>query len=133
MTNTYTIADLQALPDNDLNALAAKLRGLQYLPRFGNVFNFVWFDGEKIYAQDVAFADNRDQSGELLQWAAKQGCYFTIGFGDFNSDVRVRINLERTQYGEREIFLDATIPANDARAETSAFCAAMLAMAGRLM
>ena len=121
-----TIEQLQALSDKGLSALAAKLRG--------------WYDCEKenrpCYHDSETLAEvcdnwtpatSRDQSGELLQWAETQGCYFTIGFGDFNSDVRVRINLERN---EREIFVDETIPGNDARAETVAFCAAMLAMEG---
>jgi len=126
-----TIDELQALPDKELNAMAAKLRGLK-------AFNFQgvkWLgvtDAQgkthgKYKLRDWTPATSRDQSGALLQWAATQGCYFTVGFGDFNSDVRVRINLERN---EREIFVDETIPGNTARSETVAFCAAMLAIQG---
>jgi hypothetical protein len=124
-----TIEQMQTLPDAELNALAAKLRGLK-------AFNFqgvkwlgvVDVEGKthgKHKLREWTPATSRDQSGALLQWAATQGFYFTVGFGDFNSDVRVRINLERN---EREIFVDETIPGNDARAETIAFCVAMLAM-----
>ena len=124
LDRVVTVSELQALPDTELNALAAKLRGWKL--ENGRY----WEEDGSRSTSEMRLdrwtpATSRDQSGALLQWAATQGCYFTIGFGDFNSEVRVRINLERN---EREIFVDETIPGNDARAETIAFCVAMLAM-----
>lgn len=150
MTN-YTLAELQAMPNDDLNALAAELRGLQYLPRSGNVFDFVWMDGDKVYAQEIAFTADRNQSGELLQWAAarfdgaitKEPIMFDVTFGRFERNKRLPgIDAYQHKFVERgydkrmewsgSAKWIVQIPGNDARAETIAFCAAMLAMKGRL-
>lgn len=124
MTNTYTLADLQAMTDDGLNALAAELRGLQYLPRSGNVFDFVWMDGDKVYTQEIAFTANRNQSGELLEYATAQGAGFIID--RFGGSSRIAC------YQGKDCAWICAIPGNDARAETIAFIAVMLAMKGQL-
>ncbi len=109
MSETYTIADLQAMPDDALNALAAELR---------------W---QKEITWDIwSPTSDRNQSGELLQWAeAHRGCAFDIQIGR-NEAIGIFIPPNATR------FPDVVVSGNDARAETIAFCAAMLAMKGRL-
>lgn len=114
MTNTFTLAELQALPNADLNALAAELRGYRNDPS-----NAAWYDehgGRFDYEYEFTPATDRNKSGELLMWAAAQGAEFEIQF----------------RATPKIFFLHTHMKANDARAETIAFCAAMLAMAGRL-
>lgn len=119
-----TIDELQALPDKELNALAAKLRGLK-------TFNFQgvkWLgvtDAQgvthgKHKLREWTPATSRDQSGELLTWAWRNhGILFHIGFTGGASPGYVQFETPVTHH---------TVRGNDARAETIAFCAAMLAL-----
>lgn len=131
--DTYSIESLTALDNSALNELAAELRG--WIFRESGILTDE--SGEEVRESEcVVFklgtasdsypyfwqpVKNRNQSGELLQWAIAKGVDFMI-----------RLNRSRpriTIFGESLI----TIEANDARAETIAFCAAMLAMEGRLV
>lgn len=111
MTKTYTIADLCALPDDALDALAAELRGYTEVFKMGT--HTFWQDasGKKITeSYKWKPTTDRNQSGELLMWAQLQGAKF-----------------------QQIVAADGVLEINiSARAETIAFCAAMLAMAGRL-
>lgn len=119
--DTYSIESLTALDNSALNELAAELRG--YWISDDPMFKHFWLDADcntVSHVADWSPAVDRNQSGELLQWAIAKGVDFMI-----------RLNRSRpriTIFGESLI----TIEANDARAETIAFCAAMLAMEGRL-
>ena len=131
--DTYSIESLTALDNSALNELAAELRG--WIFRESGILTDE--SGEEVRESEcVVFklgtasdsypyfwqpVKNRNQSGELLQWAIAKGVDFMI-----------RLNRSRpriTIFGESLI----TIEANDARADTVAFCAAMLAMEGRLV
>lgn len=107
MAETYTIADLCALPDGALDALAAELRGWHWIES-----DLVDESGKVQVMWPVCFTPttDRNQSGELLIYAQQQGARFKQVVAD---DGILEINI-------------------NARAETIAFCAAMLAMAGRL-
>lgn len=130
--DTYSIESITALDDSALNELAAELRG--WIFRESGILTDE--SGEEVRESEcVVFklgtasdsypyfwqpVKNRNQSGELLQWAIAKG-------GDFM--IRLNRSWPRiTIFGESLI----TIEANDARAETIAFCAAMLAINGRL-
>lgn len=126
--DTYSIESIAALDDSALNALAAELREWKLLESdhdsWRGVTGNYYFEHENGEAEcsegDWSPTTDRNQSGELLRWAVTQGVDFMI-----------RLNRSRpriTIFGESLI----TIEANDARAETIAFCAAMLAMEGRL-
>lgn len=131
MTN-YTLAELQAMPNNDLNALAAELRGwtLQAVtdPIRGSFLNWVDSDDVGQYSPDEwTPATDRNQSGKLLEWFMTQNesCSFSI----IRGRVTCRVRLESTEdtsevWREREESL--------ARLEALAFCAAMLVMKGAL-
>ena len=107
MAETYTIADLCALPNDTLDALAVELRGWHWIES-----DLVDESGEVQVMWPVCFTPttDRNQSGELLIYAQQQGARFKQVIAD---DGVLEINI-------------------NARAETIAFCAAMLAMAGRL-
>ena len=133
------INELQALPDAELNALAAKLRGwtLAYSDHdsFRGVTGQYYFNGDSATVEaictegDWAPATDRNQSGELLQWAAKRG-------GEdyaFSSDLATFIEFQAIfQPEEISDPVEAeplfNINKYSARAETIAFCAAMLAL-----
>jgi hypothetical protein len=130
--DTYSIESLTALDNSALNELAAELRG--WIFRESGILTDE--SGEEVRESEcVVFklgtasdsypyfwqpVKNRNQSGELLQWAIAKGVDFMIRLN--RSWPRITI------FGESLI----TIEANDARAETIAFCAAMLAINGRL-
>lgn len=134
--DTYSIESIAALDDSALNALAAELRG--WIFRESGILTDK--SGEEVRESEcVVFklgtasdsypyfwqpVKNRNQSGELLQWAIAKGVDFMIRL----NRSRPRITIFRSTFGESLI----TIEANDARAETIAFCAAMLATEGRL-
>lgn len=138
----YSIEELQALPNGDLSALAAELRGWKLSQgaqwwkyddgRKVPTFTYNDTEGPVMPVSDWVPTANRDQSGELLREAAKRRCYFTILFcADdamlyFGSN---QLSVFTPNHRGRQL---ATIPGNDARAETIAFCAAMLAMKERL-
>ena len=116
----YTIADLLALGNDALNSLAAELRGWT-LSR-SKIF---WRDSDgEVVCHRASFtpATDRNQSGELLRHAAKQDADILVWTGNDRNDIDCTIN--QTHWFQ--------ISGNDARAETIAFCAAMLAMEGRL-
>lgn len=119
----YTITELTELSDAALNAMAAELRGPQFTGLLGEEEINAWEFPEKpardnytlqIRAADWTPATDSNQSGKLLQWAIKT---------DLRSNTAVYIETSP---------LLKTILGNDARAETIAFCAAMLAMRGQL-
>jgi hypothetical protein len=134
-----TIEQLQALPDKELNALAAKLRGLK-------AFNFQgvkWLgvtDAQgkthgKHKLREWTPTTSRDQSGELLEWAAGRGILFDVAFGHYASDERhPHVEAYLPRYDDKAWISENRwlyhIPGNDARAQTVAFCAAMLAIQG---
>lgn len=140
---TYTIAELLALPDDALNVLAAELRGwhakyfidgtgfwcgggkILYEVVIGSLTHEDWPGGPQgITRPHWSPADDRNQSGELLEWLADQGFSVSIGRDRFTI---VNVGISHSDYGR--------IGAHEKRwprAETVAFCAAMLAMEGRL-
>lgn len=111
MNKTYTIAELEALPDADLCALAAELR-------YGQTDGFPCWN-------TWTPATNRNQSGELLEWLTRRYWTVDVGFGLGNIVVIAMID-------DGEFDKTIKIPGNTARSETIAFCAAMLAQQGRL-
>lgn len=123
-----TVEQLQALSDEELNALAAKLRGWKLLESdhdswrgvTGNYY-FESEDGEAECSEgDWTPATSRDQSGELLEWAWRnRGILFHVGFTGGGSPGYVQFETPITHHMVR---------GNDARSETIAFCAAMLAI-----
>ncbi len=126
MNKVYTIEELQALPDGDLNALAAELRGFYNHPLAFSLYdtNANGRSVEICEKSDWQPTTDRNQSGELLTWAWRtHGILFHIGFTGGAS-------MGYVQYETAVEF--GTIKGNNARAETVAFCAAMLAMTGRL-
>lgn len=118
---SYAIAELRALPDEALNAMAAELRGIQRAVIGGG-----WIeDGtEAFYDEIFTPATDRNQSGELLEFAVAKGAGFFITFWRQEPHVRYSISKNPLDW--------YAVSGNDARAETVAFCAAMLAMDGRL-
>ena len=141
MTDTFTLADLQAMADADLNALAAELRGWNLT--FGSIeiplrasgtetvreYHWEGRDSNGEMGAIVADCDwkpatDRNQSGELLECATAQGAGFIID--RFGGSSRIAC------YQGKDCAWICAIPGNDAHAETIAFCAAMLAMKGRL-
>ena len=77
--------------------------------------------------RDWTPAASRDQSGELLQWAVKRGVRITIQFGSWSGAVNDG-NFLRCLIADRYPVRVFNLAENDARAETIAFCAAMLAI-----
>lgn len=78
---------------------------------------------------------DRNESSKLLEWAAEQkDAVFSIHVENNFKRVDVGVPDLATQDSSGRMLFDRefTIEGNDARAETIAFCAAMLAMAGRL-
>ena len=121
--DTYSIESITALDNSALNELAAKLRTLRHVCRSTN--DWIWEDALGNFYDEIFLpATDRNQSRELLQWAIAKGVDFMIRL----NRSRPRITIFRSTFGESLI----TIEANDARAETIAFCAAMLATEGRL-
>lgn len=109
MAETYTIDELMAMSDHDLNALAAELRGWSY-PSPKEIKKGAWpgySDGKDAYMEKHKWhpATDRNQSGELIIWALDRGVEFVDTITD-DTPTRSLIN---------------------ARVETIAFCAAMLA------
>ena len=132
-----TISELQAMSDQELNALAAKLRGWKLLESdhgswrgvTGNYY-FESEDGEAECSEgDWTPATSRDQSGALLQWAVKRGVRITVQFGSWSGAVNDG-NFLRCLIADRYPVRVFNLAENDARAETIAFCAAMLAIQG---
>ena len=120
---TYTIAELLALPDERLNALAAELRGYKLVE---TVWDSAYENGsgDSIPVTEWTPATDRNQSGELLTLATAQGLGFMVDwFGVGDTPARISC------YQQADCAWLCEIPGNDARAETVAFCAAMLAMA----
>lgn len=131
----YTLADLQAMANDDLNALAAELRGLKRIG--GDNGGGDWLDEfDDFYDEVFIPTTDRNQSGELLQWAAEQkDAVFSIHVENNFKRVDVGVPDLMTQDASGRMLFDRefTIEGNDARAETIAFIAVMLAMAGRLV
>ena len=156
MSETYTIEELTALSDADLNKLAAELRGWKLRepsdPASGSFLNWVDSDGVEQYSRrGWTPATDGNQSRELLGWAAasfdgaitKKPILFDIAFGRFDREKRQPgIEAYQPEFAERgyDRRMDWTgstewivrVPGNTARSETIAFCAAMLAMKGAL-
>lgn len=150
MTN-YTLTELQALYDADLNALAAELRGFSNHPLAFSLYD-VDANGRSVEVcekVDWRPATDRNQSGELLRWASESGVNFWIDFDDtpgvrWSTDQRGDCHSCQFDFATgyscgahcecdcHEEQPDGFVPGNDARAEALAFCAAMLAMKGGL-
>lgn len=141
-TTSYTIADLLALPDDALNAMAAELRGW-YLEEVEEFTDKDWYFGNSSkpcmfrtykdsnsngFACDFSKwtpATNLNQSRELLQRATDEtGHCFNVFIQPGGGHVWI--------IGDEASKETTEIPFNSAHAETAAFCAAMLAMEGRL-
>ena len=131
---SYTIADLLALDNDALNAMAAELRGWtlrveEYrighpLIEAGVLRDYISADGRTMSAvADYSPSLDRNQSRACLKHATTNGV---------RVDVCFRPEVAYTTFYIEAIPLMRTVQGNDARAETVAFCAAMLAMAGRL-
>jgi len=119
---TYTIAQLLALPDDDLNALAAELRGWHWLES-----DLVDEKGEAHVLWPVCWTPVTDcnQSRELLTWAATQHSVrfcTTTGMGIYSGVAQI---------DERGFEIWGEIPGASAHSETVAFCAAILAQQGK--
>lgn len=125
MSKAYTIAELEALADADLCALAAEFMSpneIQWNGRFAQYSKYQ--PGRARKWSPFLPATNRNQSGELLEWARRtHGVLFYIGFTGGASAGYVQ--FETTA-------ILRTISGTSARSETIAFCAAMLAQQGRL-
>ena len=117
---TYTVGDLLALDNDALNAMAAELRGIHRAVGGGG-----WIeDGTEAFYDEIFLpATDRNQSGELLVWAIEQGCQF-----DISLTAESEIDFCASGGDWSTISIDSGLP----RAETIAFCAAMLAMKERL-
>lgn len=114
---TYTIEELEALPDADLNALAAELR-------YGRTDGFPCWN-------TWSPATDRNQSRELLEWLVEQPicrASYTIKLGCGKLFAGVRVEW----IDGNNNFQDVQVNGTSARSETAAFCAAMLAQQGRL-
>lgn len=133
--DTYSIESLTALDNSALNELAAELRG--WIFRESGILTDE--SGEEVRESEcVVFklgtaldsypyfwqpVKNRNQSGELLKWAIAKGAEFEVSLS-LNSSIDFRIH--------RQDWRTVDCSSSFARAETIAFCAAMLAMEGRL-
>lgn len=128
---TYTIEELIAMPDADLNALAAELRGW-FLRRE------VWLENRNGQEVTVAATPNayfdlrrsypvwqpatdRNQSGELLEWLLDKHSF--AGCLNYTSPPSIEIWTSGWATA-----ISVTISGNTARAEVIAFCAAMQAI-----
>ena len=109
--NKYTQADVEAMSDAELSRLASALR-------FGQEITWdIWSP-----------ATDRNQSGELLQFAAhKMGMDYT-----FVSDLHTYVQIEQRESPGtwRKI---VAVKGATARAETVAAVCALLAIEGRLL
>lgn len=122
-------SQLPTLDDDALDVLAAELRGWKVGGLLGKEEVDVWCTGEKTrydnYERQIRLTDwtpttNYNQSRELLDWAAKEhSMEFMVRIGNPHA---------RVVYFGDEI---TTIQGNSPRAETTAFCAAMLVKMGR--
>lgn len=126
---SYAIADLLAMDDGALNALAAELRGWHY-PSPQELKKGAWpgydkGDGSYMEAHKWRPATDLNQSRDLLRLAIdKTGNCFNVSTqpdGSFVEIVWVAPGGDTTE-----------IPFNCARGETAAFCAVMLAEIGML-
>ena len=133
-----TIEQLQAMSDEELNALAAKLRGWtigksqpwtegDWRVRYCDVYNES--DGAVIPVDNWTPATSRDQSGALLEWAVAHGVESKINIGS-----EPYIEITWPDAPENLHSLNGAdwieILGSDARSQTIAFCAAMLAIEG---
>ena len=106
--NKYTQADVAAMSDAELSRLASALR-------FGQEITWdIWSP-----------ATDRNQSGELLQFAADNGAAFTVNvFRSASADAWIHSKAKLTH---------TKISGATARAETIAAVCALLAIEGRLL
>jgi hypothetical protein len=131
MNKTYTLPELLALDNDALNKMAAELRGYR-LCGFSYFQDDGDFESRVCHVSDYTPTDNFNQSRELLMWAMiEHDCFFNISIGDepfveFIWPDAPEMLTSRNGADWREI------PGDSARAEVAAFCAAMLAVAGRL-
>lgn len=118
--DTYTMGEFQTMDNNAINGLAAHLRGFRLVG-----FSYFHDDGEfetrVCQVADFIPTIRHDQSRELLDWAVREH--------EMDFMIRLREFWPRVVYFGDDLI---TIQGNDARAETIAFCAAMLVKAGRL-
>lgn len=132
--DTYSIESITALDNSALNELAAKLRTLRHVCRSTN--DWIWEDALGNFYDEIFLpATDRNQSRELLQWAMTQkDAVFSVHIEHSFKRVDVAVPDLATQDSSGRMLFDRefTIEGNDARAETIAFCAAMLAINGRL-
>ena len=130
----YTVADLQAMSNDDLNALAAELRGWKLrieeyqigepVIESGVLQDYVAADGCTMSAvADWSPCLDRNQSGKLLEWLASKRFSVSVWMDESGSKL---VHISNAEY-ECDVRHHVT-----ARAETIAFCAAMLATEGRL-
>lgn len=131
---TYTLAELQAMPNDGLDALAVEMRGWKFSAagiledengqevRQKDCVVFKLSTASESYPYFWTPATDRNQSGKLLEWLIANGwrgaAYYTSP---------ARIEIWHYNYGK-----NVQVAGWNARAETIAFCAAMLATAGRL-
>ena len=141
MSRNYTITELLAMPDDDLNALAAELRGwtISYgQPWHNEDDEFIRCDvyndheGAVMPVNEWSPYTNRNQSYDLLTWAADQTFEINRCTVIFEITIDSAPRTARGIHAWSSNGMDFEVPGNGARAETIAFCAAMLAMAGRL-
>lgn len=152
MAETYTIADLCAMDNSALDKMAAELRGYTEVLKMGTYAFWQDANGKKITeSYKWKPTTNCNQSRDLLAWAStpfdgavtKEPILFDITFGRFDRNKRLpMIEVYQPEFAERGYDKRVewtggnkwivTIPGNDARAEVTAYCAAMLARAGRL-
>jgi hypothetical protein len=127
-TIPLTIQPFTEMADDELNALAAKLRGWKL--ENGRY----WEEDGSRSTSEMRLdrwmpATDCNQSRELLKWAAKRGVRITVQFGSWSSAVNDGRFL-RCLIADRYPVRAFDLAENDARAETIAFCAAMLAIQG---
>lgn len=120
-TYTDTVAELLETSDRDLNLLAAHLSGaVERAAKW-----WVWTDenGKEsaIHISEYKPATDRNQSYGLLRKMVDLGHRFDVQIGGNDPE------LERVIMWPK-LYTMVTIPGNDARTETIAFCAAMLAI-----
>lgn len=127
---TYTIEELEALPDARLNETAAELRGWHQEP-IGDSYSWLLAETVIMPCYRWSPATDRNQSGELLEWLVEQPIYranYTIKLGCGKLFAGVRVEW----IDGNNNFQDVQVNGTSARSETAAFCAAMLAQQGRL-
>lgn len=127
-TKSYTLAELQAMPDNDLNAMAAELRGLRNIEGDGGIRDWIWVDVDGQFYDEIFLpTTDRNQSREILDWfvEAQWKAGYTIRYGKIIRSVSVTAAADGDD-------VNVEVNGAGAKAETIAFCAAMQAMAGRL-